>query len=90
MQVEFSDKARADLDFWIKSGNKGILKKIYSLIKDIQLHPYEGIGKPEQLKHQLAGRWSRRINQEHRIIYRITEQETIEILNILSLKGHYE
>jgi toxin YoeB len=90
MQVEFSDKARADLDFWIKSGNKGILKKIYSLIEDIQLHPYEGIGKPEQLKHQLAGRWSRRINQEHRIIYRITEQETIEILNILSLKGHYE
>lgn len=90
MQVEFSDKARADLDFWIKSGNKGILKKIYSMIEDIQLHPYEGIGKPEQLKHQLAGRWSRRINQEHRIIYRITEQETIEILNILSLKGHYE
>lgn len=90
MQVEFSDKARADLDFWIKSGNKGILKKIYSLIEDIQIHPYEGIGKPEQLKHQLAGRWSRRINQEHRIIYRITEQETIEILNILSLKGHYE
>jgi len=90
MQVEFSNKARADLDFWIKSGNKGILKKIYSLIEDIQLHPYEGIGKPEQLKHQLAGRWSRRINQEHRIIYRITEQKTIEILNILSLKGHYE
>ena len=90
MQVEFSDKARADLDFWIKSGNKGILKKIYSLIEDIQLHPFEGIGKPEQLKHQLAGRWSRRINQEHRIIYRINEQETIEILNILSLKGHYE
>jgi toxin YoeB len=90
MQVEFSDKARADLDFWIKSGNKGILKKIYSLIEDIQLHPFEGIGKPEQLKHQLAGRWSRRINQEHRIIYRITDQETIEILNILSLKGHYE
>lgn len=90
MQVEFSDKAKADLDFWIKSGNKGILKKIYSLIQDIQLHPYQGIGKPEQLKHQLLGRWSRRINQEHRIIYKVTNENTIEILDILSLKGHYE
>ena len=90
MQVEFSDKAKADLDFWIKSGNKGILKKIYSLIEDIQLHPFQGIGKPEQLKHQLLGRWSRRINQEHRIIYKVTNENTIEILDILSLKGHYE
>ena len=90
MQVEFSDKAKADLDFWITSGNKGILKKIYSLIEDIQLHPYQGIGKPEQLKHQLIGRWSRRINQEHRIIYKVTNEKTIEILDILSLKGHYE
>ena len=90
MQIEFSDKAKSDLDFWIKSGNKGILKKIYSLIEDIQLHPFEGIGKPEQLKHQLAGRWSRRINQEHRIIYKVTEENKIEILDILSLKGHYE
>jgi toxin YoeB len=90
MQIEFSDKAKADLDFWRKSGNKGILNKIYSLIEDIQLHPYEGIGKPEQLKHQLSGKWSRRINQEHRIIYKVTEENTIEILDILSLKGHYE
>ncbi|GEL10273.1 toxin YoeB [Flavobacterium glycines] len=90
MQIEFSDKAKADLDFWVKSGNKGILKKIYSLIEDIQLHPYEGIGKPEELKHQLSGRWSRRINREHRIIYKVTEENKIEILDILSLKGHYE
>jgi len=90
MQIDFSDKAKADLDFWVKSGNKGILKKIYSLIEDIQLHPYEGIGKPEELKHQLSGRWSRRINKEHRIIYKVTEENKIEILDILSLKGHYE
>lgn len=90
MQIDFSDKARKDLDFWIKSGNKGILNKIYSIIQDIQLHPFEGIGKPESLKYSLSGRWSRRINQEHRIIYRVTEEKTIEILNILSLKGHYE
>lgn len=90
MQIDFSDKAKSDLDFWIKSGNRGILNKIYSLIQDIQLHPFEGIGKPEQLKHNLTGRWSRRINQEHRIIYKVTEENTIEILDILSLKGHYE
>jgi len=90
MQIEFSEKAKEDLNFWIKSGNKSILKKIYSLIEDIQLHPFEGIGKPEQLKHRLQGRWSRRINQEHRIIYKVTEENTIEILDILSLKGHYE
>ena len=90
MQIVFTTKARKDLDFWIKSGNKNILSKIANLVEDIQLHPFEGIGKPEQLKHQLSGRWSRRINQEHRIIYKVTEENTIEILDILSLKGHYE
>ncbi len=90
MQIDFSVKAKADLEFWIKSGNKGILNKIYALIKDIQLHPFEGIGKPEPLKYELSGKWSRRINQEHRIIYQLTNENTIEILNILSLKGHYE
>ena len=90
MQIVFTTKAKKDLDFWIKSGNKNILNKITDLIEDIQLHPFEGIGKPEQLKYQLSGKWSRRINQEHRIIYKITEENTIEILDILSLKGHYE
>jgi len=90
MEIVFAPQAKKDLDFWIKSGNKGILKKISVLIEDIQLHPFEGIGKPEQLKYQLADRWSRRIDREHRIVYRIVEENTIEILNILSLKGHYE
>lgn len=90
MQIVFTTKAKKDLDFWIKSGNKNILNKITDLIEDIQLHPFEGIGKPEQLKYQLSGKWSRRINQEHRIIYKVTEENTIEILDILSLKGHYE
>ena len=55
MQIDFSSKAKADLDFWIKSGNKSVLNKIYSLIEDIQLHPFEGIGKPEPLKYNLSG-----------------------------------
>lgn len=90
MQIDFSSKAKEDLNFWIKSGNKSLLNKIYSLIEDIQLHPFEGIGKPEPLKHNLTGCWSRRINQEHRIIYEIIDENTIIILSIISLKGHYE
>ncbi len=66
------------------------MNKISALIEDILLHPFEGTGKPEPLKYQLSGKWSRRINQEHRIIYKVTEENTIEILDILSLKGHYE
>lgn len=65
------------------------MNKITAL-KDIQLHPFTGVGKPEPLKHQLSGKWSRRINREHRLIYKVTEENTLEILNILSLKGHYE
>ena len=66
------------------------MNKISALIIDIQKHPFEGIGKPEPLKYQLTGKQSRRINQEHRIIYQVIDENTIEILNILSLKGHYE
>lgn len=90
MEIIYSEKAQKDILFWKKSGNKSIMKKITSLIEDILLHPYEGLGKPEQLKYELSGRWSRRIDKEHRIIYKITEENNIEILNILSLKGHYE
>jgi toxin YoeB len=90
VEVIYSEKAQKDREYWRKSGNKAIMNKITALIEDIQLHPYEGIGKPEPLKYQLSGKWSRRINQEHRIIYKVTEENTIEILDILSLKGHYE
>jgi toxin YoeB len=90
VEVIYSEKAQKDREFWKKSGNAAIMKKISALIEDIQLHPFEGIGKPEPLKHQLSGKWSRRIYKEHRIIYKVTEENTIEILDILSLKGHYE
>ena len=90
MEVIYSDRAQKDIDFWKKSGNKAIMNKITMLIEDIMLHPFEGLGKPEALKYNLSGKWSRRINREHRIIYQATKENTIEILNILSLKGHYE
>jgi toxin YoeB len=89
MQIIFTPKAKKDLDFWVKSGNKNILRKINTLIEDIQLHPFDGIGKPEALKHELSGKWSRRIDKEHRIIYEIIDENTIDILSIFSLKGHY-
>ncbi len=90
MEVIYSEKAQRDREFWKKSGNKAVMNKISALIEDIQLHPFDGIGKPETLKFQLSGKWSRRINQEHRIVYKVTNENTIEILDILSLKGHYE
>jgi toxin YoeB len=90
MEIVFSTKAKNDLAFWDKSGNKKILKKISELLRAIQENPFEGIGKPEPLKYNLTGVWSRRIDQEHRLIYEVIDENTIEILNIISLKGHYE
>jgi len=78
-------EAKADLDFWIKSGNKPVLKKITQLIESIIGTPYEGIGKPEPLKHGLTGCWSRRITQAHRIVYEVHNDKIV----VLSLKGHY-
>lgn len=87
MEVSYTPDALKDRKFWKKSGNKTIIKKITSLIEVIEDTPFEGIGKPEQLKHEFSGYWSRRINKEHRIVYQILEDEN-KIL-ILSLKGHY-
>ena len=84
--LDFTRKAKEDLDFFKKSGNKAVLKKINILIEEILESPFVGTGKPEPLKHDLVGFWSRRINREHRLVYEVTD----EIIIILSLKGHYE
>jgi len=89
MEMIFSPKAIEDLNYWKKSGNKAIQKKIEILLIAIQVNPFEGIGKPEPLKYNLSGVWSRRITQEHRLVYEVTDKNEIIILNILSLKGHY-
>jgi toxin YoeB len=86
VEVKYWQKALEDLDFWKKSGNKIIQKKISELIIDIEKTPYSGIGKPEQLKYNLAGKWSRRITKEHRLVYQINDDS----VEILSLKGHYD
>jgi toxin YoeB len=85
MEIVLSSAAGKDWEFWKKSGNKQIQKKIEELIIDIQEHPFTGIGQPEALKHNLSGFWSRRINREHRIIYQVMDG----IIEITSLKGHY-
>lgn len=85
MEIIFLPAAIEDLKFWKKSGNKIIQNKISKLIIAIQENPFEGIGKPEALKHNLTGSWSRRINQEHRLIYTVKENS----IEIESIKGHY-
>lgn len=85
MQITYTPKAKEHLDFWIKTGNKQVLNKILQLTKAIMENPFEGVGKPEPLKYELTGYWSRRINGEHRFIYLIADDTLI----IQSLKGHY-
>jgi toxin YoeB len=85
MEIKFTDIALEHLDYFKKQNEQAILKKIRQLLENISIEPKTGIGKPEQLKHQYSGYWSRRINREHRLIYLI-ESETIFIH---SLKGHY-
>ena len=85
MQIELTSAANEHLLFWQKTGNKAILKKIENLVDSILINPYEGLGKPEALKHNLTGCWSRRINQEHRLVYKVSDDYII----LLSIKGHY-
>ena len=86
MEIILSPDANDDLQFWKKSGNVSVQKKIANLIADIAAHPKTGIGKPEELKHELSGLWSRHIDRKNHIVYQIFETE----VHILSLKGHYE
>ena len=84
MKLIFAEKAWDDYLYWQKTDKK-ILKRINTLIKDIKRDPFEGVGKPEPLKHALSGYWSRRINDEHRIIYKVND----ESLLIAQLRYHY-
>lgn len=80
----FADQAKEDLGWWRKS-NPRMLARIDALIADIRQHPFTGIGKPEPLKYDWQGYWSRRITDEHRIVYRVEARR----LYILQLRHHY-
>ncbi|MEX2484414.1 MAG: Txe/YoeB family addiction module toxin [Brumimicrobium sp.] len=74
-RLDISNLATDQIKDYKKSGNKIILKKLNRLLSEIIEHPFTGTGKPEQLKHNLSGYWSRRINKEHRLIYEVIEDE---------------
>ena len=74
-------------DFWKKSGNRKIQKRISLLIEAVVADPFKGIGKPEQLKENLSGFWSRRITQEHRLVYYVNLEEEKTV--IISMRFHY-
>jgi len=86
MEIVYTDEAVKDIVYWKKLGDVRVQKKIQILLEAMAEDPKSGIGKPELLKHGLSGLWSRRINKEHRIVYKITSDNTLEIL---SLRGHY-
>jgi toxin YoeB len=83
--LHISDRAKEDLRQHKKSGNKALVQKITLLLEELTEYPFSGTGKPEPLKHNLSGYWSRRIDREHRVIYEVTDN----IVLILSVKGHY-
>lgn len=84
MKLLFSEQAWEDYLYWQRTDRK-ILQRINSLIKEVARTPFEGMGKPEPLKHALSGWWSRRINDEHRMVYKLTE----DAVHIAQLRYHY-
>jgi toxin YoeB len=84
MRIVFLDQAWEDYLYW-QGTDKAMLKKINALIKELERLPFEGSGKPEPLKHNLAGWWSRRITLEHRLVYKID----VDAVVILQCRYHY-
>jgi len=82
--LEFDPLAFEDLAWWVEKDRKKALR-IIKLIQEVQKGPFQGIGKPEPLKHELAGCWSRRIDSEHRLIYQVEENK----IRVLSCRYHY-
>ena len=85
MKITFSKNAWEDYISWQKEDKK-ILRKINELVKDIQRTPFEGMGKPEPLKYDLTGFWSRRIDREHRLVYKYQDNELL----IYACRFHYD
>jgi toxin YoeB len=84
--IDFTDKAKEDIETHKKAGNKAALRKLFTLIEELYEHPFTGTGKPEPLKYSLSQCWSRRINREHRLVYEVLD----DIIFIHSAIGHYE
>lgn len=87
-ELEFTEEAQDDIARHRKSGNKPLLKKLEKLLLELMQHPDTGTGQVEKLKHYKEDTWSRRINDEHRLVYRIEEDKIVVL--VLSAYGHYE
>ena len=85
MEIVYTDKAIKDIGHWKQVRNLKIQTRISELISSIELTPFSGIGKPEPLRYNLSGLWSRRIDKENRIVYEVFSDCVV----IHSLKGHY-
>ena len=88
MRLLWSEEGWEDYLFWQKADQK-ILQSINDLIKDISRDPFRGLGKPEPLKHALAGWWSRRITGEHRLVYRVSGKGAEQTIQIIQCRYHY-
>ncbi|MGZ8216609.1 Txe/YoeB family addiction module toxin [Methylomagnum sp.] len=84
MKLTFTESGWADY-LWVQEHDKDLLKRTNTLIKDVMRNPFQGVGKPEPLKANLSGAWSRRINSEHRLVYTVSEDAIL----ILSCRFHY-
>ncbi|MEZ5753505.1 MAG: Txe/YoeB family addiction module toxin [Paracoccaceae bacterium] len=89
MRLLFSDDAWEDYLFWQSQGDRKTLDRVNTLIKEACRAPFTGIGKPEPLKGDLSGWWSRRITDEHRMVYRVTGKGDAQQLEISQLRYHY-
>lgn len=85
MELLFREKAWVEYQYWLVNDRR-MIRKINALLKDISRHPHTGLGKPEMLKHDLAGLWSRRMDHEHRLVYRVNEDR----LMVYSCRFHYD
>ena len=89
MNIEFTKNAWEEFPYWIETDPE-IAKRIKELIKAIRTNPFKGIGKPEPLKHDLKGYWSRRITSEHRLVYRVSGQKGVDQkVSIIQCRFHY-
>ena len=86
MRTIYSPEAKKEIQ-WFADNDKNLAERIYQLVADIKRDPRSGIGKPEILRHNLSGYWSRRIDEKHRMIYRIIDKETVEIVSCYSHYG---
>ena len=84
MKIIFADRAWEDFTYWVEHDRK-VAKRIICLLKEIERAPFQGIGKPEPLKHNLAGFWSRRITDEHRLVYAVEKKQIL----VAQARYHY-